>query len=605
MMRPRPALWFEILCARHDLPALLESLGRCGAVELQGRGELALPGEWTGLEGGLSDFHALSTRYAAFWPAARARAPLMPESPAALLDHALSQLREWVRQCEPDINALEAIAAAREHTRAWAEALLAWREDASAVSIPTGQGTLRLWLVDPGSSGVDLGQIGLARPLHLAHERSAWILLAHAAAVEGIAATIHAAQGRVLPAPDWLPGDLARSREAAQAEIERLERAAARHQERIAAASARLQLAGILADLERLAWIVGCVGGLEASPLLVKVTGWSADPAGAAIEAAVATSGARALLHFPPRPAQIEPPLLLDNPRWMQPFEFFARAFGVPGQNEADPTPIVAIAAPLMFGYMFGDVGQGAVLALVGWWLGRRLPMARILLPAGVASMVFGLLYGSVFAVEHLIPALWLHPLAHPLTLLAVPLGFGALLLLLGLGLGALGAHWRGALGAWWRHDWPVILVYSGLLATPFIERGWLLALAGAIWALVAEGLHSRSPGAMAAALGELLERIVQLLVNTLSFARVGAFALAHAGLSSAVVALAFAADSVVVTGLMLLLGNLLILVLEALVVSIQTTRLLLFEFFTRFLTGVGRVFRPLPPPPDLAPESA
>jgi V/A-type H+/Na+-transporting ATPase subunit I len=605
MMRPRPALWFEILCARQDLPALLEALGRSGIVELQGQGELALPGEWTGLDAGLAEFHALAARYAPFWPAPAARAPLMPESPAALLQASLAELREWARECEPAINALEAIGSAQEHCRLWADAMLAWREETGAVPAPPTNGGLKLWLVDPGASAIDLSRSGLARALHLSGERILWVLLARAEAVERIAPTIHAAQGRLLPAPAWLPRDIGFSREAAQAEQERLAREAAALRERIDAASARRGLAGLLADLHRLAWIVGCVGGLKASPLLVEVTGWSADRSGAAINAAVAASGARALVHFPARPADLDPPLLLDNPRWMQPFEFFASAFGIPGRNEADPTPIVAIAAPLMFGYMFGDVGQGAVLAIAGWWLGRRLPLARILLPAGIASMVFGLLYGSVFAVEHLIPALWLHPLAHPLTLLAVPLGFGALLLLVGLGLGALGAWWRGSLGAWWRHDWPVILVYLGLLAAPFTGAGWMLALAGVIWALAAEGLHSRSPGAMAAALGELLERIVQLLVNTLSFARVGAFALAHAGLSSAVVALAFAADSVIVTGLMLLLGNLLILVLEALVVSIQTTRLLLFEFFTRFLTGVGRVFRPLPPPPALAPESA
>lgn len=605
MMRPLPALWFEILCARQDLPGLLEALGRSGVVELQSQGELALPGEWTGLEAGLSEFHALAARYAPFWPAAAARAPLMPESPAALLQASLLTLREWARECEPDINALEANAAARDHVRLWAEAMLAWRDEAGAVPAPPTNGGLQLWLVDPGASGIDLSRSGLARALHLSGERILWVLLARAEAIERIAPTIHAAQGRLLPAPSWLPRDIGYSREAAQAEQERLAREAAALRERIDAASARLGLSGLLADLHRLAWIVTCVGGLKAGPLLVEVTGWSADRSGAAIRAAVAASGARALAHFPARPPELDPPLLLDNPRWMQPFEFFASAFGIPGRNEPDPTPVVAIAAPLMFGYMFGDVGQGAVLAIAGWWLGRRLPLARILLPAGIASMVFGLLYGSVFAVEHLIPALWLHPLAHPLTLLAVPLGFGALLLLLGLLLGALGAFWRGSLDAWWRHDWPVILGYIGLLAAPFTGAGWVLALAGLAWALAAEGLHSRAPGAMAAVLGELLERIVQLLVNTLSFARVGAFALAHAGLSSAVVALAFAADSVVVTGLMLLFGNLLILVLEALVVSIQTTRLLLFEFFTRFLTGVGRVFRPLPPPPALATESA
>jgi V/A-type H+-transporting ATPase subunit I len=99
--------------------------------------------------------------------------------------------------------------------------------------------------------------------------------------------------------------------------------------------------------------------------------------------------------------------------------------------------------------------------------------------------------------------------------------------------------------------------------------------------------------------LGELLERGAQVLINTLSFARVGAFALAHAGLSSAIVALMHASDSIVVRGLVLVAGNLVVLVLEALIVSIQTTRLVLFEFFARFLVAEGRIFHPLPTPPS------
>ena len=96
----------------------------------------------------------------------------------------------------------------------------------------------------------------------------------------------------------------------------------------------------------------------------------------------------------------------------------------------------------------------------------------------------------------------------------------------------------------------------------------------------------------------------MQLLVNTLSFARVGAFALAHAGLSSAVIALTKAIDHPLLALAMLLAGNALILLLEGMVVSIQTTRLVLFEFFTRFLTGAGRVFSPLPPPPAISLEA-
>ena len=46
-----------------------------------------------------------------------------------------------------------------------------------------------------------------------------------------------------------------------------------------------------------------------------------------------------------------------------------------------------------------------------------------------------------------------------------------------------------------------------------------------------------------------------------------------------------------------LVIGNIVIIALEGLVVSIQTTRLVLFEFFTRFLRVSGRRFRPLPAP--------
>jgi len=143
-----------------------------------------------------------------------------------------------------------------------------------------------------------------------------------------------------------------------------------------------------------------------------------------------------------------------------------------------------------------------------------------------------------------------------------------------------------------------VIAAYAGALGAFFTPLGWWLLAAGVLWAMAAAALHRRSIGAALGALGELLEHTVQVLINTLSFARVCAFALAHAGLSSAVVALATASDNRAAFVLVLVLGNALILVVEGLVVSIQTTRLVLFEFFTRFFRPEGREFRPLAAPP-------
>lgn len=213
--------------------------------------------------------------------------------------------------------------------------------------------------------------------------------------------------------------------------------------------------------------------------------------------------------------------------------------------------------------------------------------------------MLFGLLFGSVFAREDLIPALWLHPLEAPIAVLAAPLLFAVALLSLGQLLDALGALWRGTLGSWLLKDLGFLVLYLGLVALPFFPNLHWVPLLGATWYLTGAFLSHRALVGTFAALGHLLEGGMQILVNTLSFARVGAFALAHASLSAAIVTMADSAPWWAAT-LILILGNALIIALEGLVVSIQTTRLILFEFFNRFMRGSGRVFRPLPPPPSV-----
>jgi V/A-type H+-transporting ATPase subunit I len=264
---------------------------------------------------------------------------------------------------------------------------------------------------------------------------------------------------------------------------------------------------------------------------------------------------------------------------------------------------LLAIAVPLMFGYMFGDVGQGLVIAAVAVALRKRYPIARLFIAGGLAAVVFGILFGSVFSVHHAFPALWIDPLDDPLSILVVPLAGGAALLTIGLALNALEAWWRGELVAWVAADAGYVLAYLGILAGFVNPAGFVAAAAGALAFCVGHALHARRASALLTAVAELVERLLQILINTLSFARVGAFALAHAGLSSAIAALMDASGNVVAKALVLVAGNVLVLVLEVMVVSIQTTRLVLFEFFTRFLTAEGRIFHPLPAPPSIIQE--
>jgi V/A-type H+-transporting ATPase subunit I len=202
-----------------------------------------------------------------------------------------------------------------------------------------------------------------------------------------------------------------------------------------------------------------------------------------------------------------------------------------------------------------------------------------------------------VFAREDLLRPLWLHPIAEPLTVLVASLMIGVAVILLGLVIDGVEHAWRGAAASWWSSRAGLLLAYVGLILTPLWSGGLLLAAAGLAWFVVGAAFVEHAVAGAGRALGELVETGLQLVVNTVSFARVGAFALAHAGLSAAVVGIGEATGSRAGYVVALVLGNLLILALEGLIVSIQTTRLVLFEFFIRFLRGEGRPFKALPPP--------
>jgi V/A-type H+-transporting ATPase subunit I len=270
---------------------------------------------------------------------------------------------------------------------------------------------------------------------------------------------------------------------------------------------------------------------------------------------------------------------------------------GVPGTRDADPSVIVAILAPLMFGFMFGDVLQGLAVSVAGFLLRKRLPALGLLVPGGIVAIVFGFAFGSILAREDVIPAFWVRPLEQPLTVLGTALAFGAIVLVLGLLLNALQFLWRGDLKGWVAAEAGTLVAYLGLVGTVVDSRAlWALPV-GLAWAVAGPAIVAKGDRAVAAghAAGEMLERMLQLGVNTVSFVRVGAFALAHAGLCTAVVGMAEASGPGYWP--VLIVGNAAIIGLEGLVVSIQTTRLILFEFFIRFLTARGRPFEPLPSP--------
>ncbi len=609
MIRPKPARWFEILAARDDATLTLEALATTGAVELEARASAVLPAALADLRPQLSEFAELAARYHGYWPQARGQASAFPEPPSVTLTRSLAHLRVWAEDAEPVIQQLQRGEAERVELLLWRRVLATIGESVIDFARLAGAGPIlraRLFVFPPDSTP-ELPPGTLTRTVDLDGAMVcalAALTVGGADDVQALAQQAALLKGHVYDAPAWLRADAEETERYIAPRLEALAREEHRLRAEIEALSVKHDLHLALSDANRLQWVIQNVRALDSGDLFCWITGWTSDFTGARLADALARCGARALLHFPPPAPKARPPLLLDNPLWARPFEIFSRALGMPSRNEADPSVLLAIAVPLMFGYMFGDVGQGLVIAAAGFAVRKRYPIARLFIAGGFAAAIFGVLFGSVFSVHHVLPALWIDPLDDPLSILLVPLAGGAALLTIGLALNALEAWWRGEFAAWLATDGGYVVAYLGILAGIVHPAGFAAAAAGALAFCVGSAFRAGRIAAMLPAIAELIERLLQILINTLSFARVGAFALAHAGLSSAIAALMDAGGNVVTKTLVLVAGNALVLVLEAMVVSIQTTRLVLFEFFTRFLTAEGRIFRPLAAPPSTSQEN-
>jgi V/A-type H+-transporting ATPase subunit I len=603
MIRPQPARWFELLVARDDATLALEALARTGAVELEARPTAVLPTALADIRPLLQQFAELSLRYHAYWPTDRCRASAFPEPPGTTLERCLARVRAWAAEAEPIIQQLQRGESERAELVRWRHVLDAMAASSVDFAQTVDAGPLvrvRLFVFPPDT------EPAFPPGLLIRHfVADGWL---HALAVgtvdelQPLAQQVTALKGQVHEMPSWLHTDMARNEAYVAARESVLAREDAALRAQLAALHDRHELATALSDAARLQWVLQNVRALESGNLFCWITGWTSELVGHRLASALDRSGARAILHHPPPPPGAKAPLLLANPWWARPFEVFSRGLGMPSRNEADPSVLLAVAVPLMFGYMFGDLGQGLVIAVAGFALRKRFPLARLFVAGGVAAIVFGALFGSVFSL-HVLHPLWISPLDDPLMTLLVPLFGGGALLTIGLLLSAVEAHWRGELAGWMTTDAGFIAVYLGLLGGIVWPPGFAIAAAGAVVFLCGHAWRARRLAAMPGALAELVERTLQILINTLSFARVGAFALAHAGLSSAIVALMNASGNMVLSTLVLVLGNVIVIVLEGLVVSIQTTRLVLFEFFTRFLAAEGRVFHPLPTPPSTSQE--
>ncbi len=597
--RPVAAHWFELVTIHQELARVMECLSRTGAVELEAHSRVSERLLLPGIEEEIKQHRELARRYQSYWPAP-AGGERRSEHLSETLKSAQTRLTEWTREADPIIAASEQASQEAADLECLRAALQIAGDDFPDIGLLTGAGpklAVCLLTLPAGTLLREIPSLVLFKSWQTPQTGFA-LLVGRPPEIEEVEAQLAGLKGRIVPLPAWLPTTQVQALSAVTERLAQVSKQRGELTARLVALSERLQIARALGDIALIEWLNEHAKDLRGSERLAWVTGWTSDVGGAALRRALEACGVRYILRLAEAPAGATTPMVLSNPGWARAFEVFARTLGTPGQHETDPSQILAVIASSIFGFMFGDVGQGAVVLIAGLVLGRRIPLTRMLVPGGIMAIFFGVLFGSVFCREDILPALWIRPLADPIMILIAAVIAGVAIISIGLLLDAMQSHWRGQALQWWAHRAGMCVAYAGLLISPIWLEGLLVAAAGAVWFILGAGVlaHEGRLAALMQAAAELVEQVLRLLVNTVSFARIGAFALAHAGLSVAIIELAGAGGHFGYW-IVLAIGNLLVILLEGVVVSIQTTRLLLFEFFIRFLTGAGRAFKPLPPP--------
>lgn len=325
------------------------------------------------------------------------------------------------------------------------------------------------------------------------------------------------------------------------------------------------------------------------------------------------------------------PPVELKNTRLFRPFEYFVEIYGLPSYDEVDPTILVAVTYFFLFGIMFADLGQGLCVMVAGYFIWKKLKMkiGRILIPCGISSSLFGVLFGSFFGFEH-----FLDPLYHSLfgleekpisvlepettniiILFSVAVGISLVMIAMLINIYS-SLRRKNYTNAFFGPNGVAGLVFYSsivfgfggqivlgrkIVTLPYVLCLIVLPLIAMFFREVLGGLAEARPDwkpenwgdYIAQNFFEVFEFLLSFLTNTMSFIRVGAFVLVHAGMMMVVFTLA-EMSSGIGFALIVLIGNAFVIALEGLLVGIQALRLEFYEMFSRFFDGEGRPFLPV-----------
>ena len=347
------------------------------------------------------------------------------------------------------------------------------------------------------------------------------------------------------------------------------------------------------------------------------LVGWADDKTIRQLQTELADVPEVAVIEEDAQETHVAPPTKLRNNPLFRPFEFFVKMYGLPSYNEFDPTPIVAITYILMFGIMFGDVGQGLLLAAGGFLIYKlkKMDLAAIIGYAGISSAIFGFCYGSVFGFEDVLHPWLLRPMDNIMTVLIAAVALGTVIISMSMllniavamknkdfGRALFGQNGLAGLVFYWAVIAGVVLLFVKGITVFTVAYNLVFIVLPLVLIFLREPLSRAIAHKKELIKGskgefllenffELFEILLSFVTNTISFVRVGAFALNHVGMMGVVFIFSEMASGAA-SWVIIVLGNLLVMGLEGLIVGIQVLRLEYYEIFSRFYSGEGKAFQ-------------
>lgn len=332
------------------------------------------------------------------------------------------------------------------------------------------------------------------------------------------------------------------------------------------------------------------------------------------------------VLKPPDSEMNIQIPVKMKMNRFTNPFSLFVEMYGLPSYDGFNPVNLVAITYTILFGIMFGDLGQGIVISVLGAILYKKTKnkLCAIMTRIGISSAVFGTLFGSFFGFEHT-----LDPLYHALgfeskpievidnvnTVLGAAIAIGVVLIVISMIINIVTTMRKkefdkavfgnnGITGLVFFCSLLYALVSSFLFGKNVFSAAYVLILIviPLILMLLREplgciisGKHYKSEGAVdfiASNFFEVFEFLLGYVTNTLSFVRIGGFVLSHAAMMSVV--MMFTKMYPGASPVIVVLGNIFVIGMEGMLVGIQVLRLEFYEIFSRCYDGDGKAYEPV-----------